>query len=211
MESIILPVASAAHRFDNSIPIIVDDIKNYADFEMTRCTYFIIESDIPSPGWILGLGRFKFPFYLLGLSGIISIPLGVENRFNTSETIQSLFDEIESNTNLYVTVNDIWLPNSLFKRNYHKRGCVYRITTELFIKAYEYRYNRIHKEQFIENCRELRGRFTYSDDETSSFTSWAQGIVKKAKNIYPKNRELALRWQEEKSKKSEDPNKLDMR
>lgn len=105
-----------------SIPIMVDDVKNYINFNMTRCSYFSIECDLPSSGWILELKKRDIPFYLISLSGVIEGPVGDNYIFNSSELIEELFDIVEEIPELFIDVNDIWLPNLLFKYSLLKRG-----------------------------------------------------------------------------------------
>lgn len=50
----------------NTIPVLIDDIKDYPNFEMTRCTYFTIDSDMPSPDWVLELDNKKINFDIYG-------------------------------------------------------------------------------------------------------------------------------------------------
>lgn len=176
-----------------TIPVIVDDVKTYPDFEMTRCTYFTIESDTPSPDWILGLGNLDIPFYLLGLSGIIWKPVKGD-FFDNPDLIEKLFNAIEEGPGLYIDVNDIWLPNYLFYSSKSKRGDVYRIGEELFNKAYLYREDRISKEEFLMFCEKLEEELYFSEKEAYSFRRWGKDQIAMAKQIYPKNRELELKW-----------------
>lgn len=179
---------------ENSIPVILDDIKNYEDFDMSRCTYFTIESDVPLPNWVLELGNLRIPFYLLGISGIILQPIGNDNIFKSSDLIDKLFDTIESVPGLYIDTNDIWLPNFLFANLPHKRGSVYRIKEKLFLETYRYRYDKISEKRFYMLCEELSASIDYSHIETNAFKEWEKGKIEEAIRLYPKNRESELKW-----------------
>jgi len=180
-----------------TVPIMIDDIKKYKNFDMTRCTYFSIESDLPSGEWVLELKNRDIPFYLLELSGIITEPTGNEAHFDSSYLIDELFDTIEASPELFIDINDIWLPNFLFRNSPHKRGDVYRIKEKLFIEADRFREDKIPKERFEMYCRELEDYLFYSEIETRSFKEWARNQIEMAKKKYPKNPELALKWHEE--------------
>ena len=86
----------------DSIPVILDDIRKYDRCYMSRCTYFIMESDLSvesnalSPNWMLVMQALNVPFYLLGLSGIIWKPLGDSYVFDSPDSIRDLFDAIDS-------------------------------------------------------------------------------------------------------------------
>lgn len=188
---------------DQTIPIIIDDIKKHPTFQMTRCTYFSIEADEPSPGVILTLRDRQIPFYLLGLSGIISEPLTNMNIrlpfFNSPTLIDELFDLVEENPSLYIDVNDIWLPNFLFNIDLHQRGYVYRIGNKLFNHVYQFRLNKISEEYLFEVCEELKTSITFSEIETKAFTEWNKKVISFAKENFPKNPDLQLKWKEKRA------------
>lgn len=181
----------------NSIPVMLDDIRKYDDFDMSRCTYFTIESDAPSPNWVLGPQSLNIPFYLLGLSGIIWKPLGDHHIFDSPESIDGLFDAIEDRSELYIDVNDIWLPNYLFDDLPHERGNVYRIEEKLFVESYLYRHDRVSLEQFLKSCEELRKSIAFSEIETKAFKKWEMNQIEQARDVvYPKKSESELKWHE---------------
>ncbi|MHC4359021.1 MAG: hypothetical protein ACYSTQ_09520 [Planctomycetota bacterium] len=72
----------------STIPIIIDDIKRYDKFRMSRCTFFSIAYDLPSPDWVLELEDSSIPFFLLGLSGIIWKPMGKRKIFDACDSIR---------------------------------------------------------------------------------------------------------------------------
>jgi hypothetical protein len=177
-----------------TIPIMLDSIKKMEDFDMSRCTYFTIETDVPSPDWRLGTEGLEIPSYLLGVYAIIYKPLGANETFDTAESIDDLFDAIEDRPDLYVDTNDIWLPNDLFEGLPHKRGHVYRADPELFKQAYAYRQDRISKNQFTEFCRGRKGAVKFSEVETEAFRGWEARQIEAARKHYHEHPERGLKY-----------------
>lgn len=186
---------SASQKGNIDIPVILDDIKRYIDFRMARCVYFVIECDEPSPGWTLGLNENKIPFFLLNISGIIYKPSPDIGVFESLVLIDNLFDLIESHPSLYVDTNEIWLPNMLLRDNC-KRGDVYRVNQYLFLHALDFKNNKISEDEFDGICHQSLKESDYSRIETESFRLWADKQIYEAKQIYPKNANLELRWQQ---------------
>lgn len=182
---------ASAKQLTFDIPVIVDDVKNYRNFSMTRCTYFTIECDVPSPNWVLGLKNKSIPFVLIGLSGVVSKPIGDSALFHTPESIEELFNTIETSPSLYIDMNDLWLPNVLFQAP-HRRGQVYRVENKLFNEAYLFREEKISEDHFLHRCSNLRPEIRYSEKETHSFENWGKLQIEKAKGVYPKNKNLEL-------------------
>jgi hypothetical protein len=177
------------------VPVVVDDVKRYGKFRMTRCTYFTVKCDVPSSDWMLQLGKKSILFLLGGLSGLIIQPTRAGRLFGSSDSIDELFDTIEAHPSLYVDINDFWLPNKLFK-SLPRRGQVYRVGSELFHVAYLYREERVSEGEFLRRCSDLKSQIRLSEGETRSFVSWSRLQIQRAKDSYPKNKRLELRWRE---------------
>jgi hypothetical protein len=177
------------------VPVVVDDVKCYGKFKITRCTYFTIECDAPSSNWVLELEKKSIPFLLIGLSGLIVRPIGGGRLFESSDSLDELFNTIESHPSLYVDINDLWLPNKLFQGVPH-RGDVYRVGIELFHVAYLYREERISEDQFSRQCSERKGNIRFSKKETRSVENWSRFQIQKAKDSFPKNKGLRLEYRE---------------
>jgi hypothetical protein len=188
-------LAQEAQDKDRSfhVPVVVDDVKRYGKFRMTRCTYFTIECDVPSSNWVLGLEKKSIPFLLIGVSGLIIRPIGGGPLFDSPDSIENLFNTIESHPSLYVDINDFWLPNHLFQEP-HRRGEVYRVGNKLFHVAYLYREERISEGRFLRRCRELRANIRFSKKETRSFGIWSRLQIERARESYPKDKGLELKW-----------------
>ena len=186
-------LAQGVHRMKpDSIPVMIDDYKQTDRIKMTRCNYFSIEGDLPSPGWTISLQDRDIPFFLIGLSGIIVKPLSDE-RFGSPSSIEELFSAIEDNPSLFVDINEVWLPNFLFDHA-AQRGALYRIDHRLFSLALQFQNQQITLEKFLGEAREHRAGVELSAEETEAFRGWEANIVGDAKKTYPKNPELALRW-----------------
>jgi len=171
-----------------TIPVIVDDVKFQPGFAVTRCRYYAIACDIPAPAWVQFPERARLPFLLVGLSGIIYKPLGQKRLFNTSDRIEALFDAVDSDPEMYIDSNDIWLPNLLFERAGEanpRRGQVWRISTSLFTLADQARRERLTIEKLEEACTTLEGdALRFSPSETRGFRAWGQAQIAKASRIY---------------------------
>lgn len=177
-----------------SVPVLVDSIKHESGFEMTRCVYFSIESDIPTAGWELRLGEeVEAAFLMLGLSGILHQPINGSGQFDDPEKIETLFAAIEESPELYVDTNDVWLPNSLFisahdgKMGYE--GQVFRIAFELFICAWQYRNGQLEKGMFLDiGGLSDTGSVRLSRVESKAFEEWHKGLIDETKERYYKSK-----------------------
>ena len=180
-----------------TIPIVVDSVKNLNAYEMTRCTYFSIESIESSPGWILHSDDIDINFFMTGLSGVITSPQDDGLLFDTQDKLDHLFNAIDEHNNLYVDVNDVWLPNELFKEKKHtdpERGDVFRIGHELFKLAYTLKEEANTDEYFLHriNQLEIPKTLIFSEQETSELSKWNLNQIKINKVHYHERSELNL-------------------
>lgn len=177
-----------------SVPIIIDDVRKNPEFPIVRCTFFTIENDMLSPDWKMTLSNHRVSFHLLGLSGVIWKPIrGV--TFSDPSQIEELFGIVERDPELHIGINDIWFPDWLFDEHI-KRGEVCRVSENLFRMGYLFRGDRISKEEFLRYCHKFRDNLRLSITETESFRKWSSMQIEHAKETYPKNRGLALKWLE---------------
>jgi len=183
------------------VPIIVDSVKRHPDFQMTRCNYLSVECDSPHPDWLLSIGGERFPFLMLGLMGVVQQPFGAP-LFSNADQIDDLFRRIEDEGKLLVDIEDIWLPNFLFEgiSPTPSAGMVYRVTNLLFTLALLYREGSQESEAFEVSCRELREGLRFSTEETEAFEKWGGKQIVSAIEQYPKDKNYALSWEEEKGK-----------
>jgi len=179
-----------------TIPVMADKIDARGPSDFIRATYFSIECDLPSPGWILELEEREIPFFLVGISGIIWRPIGKRRNFSSSRLISELFEIIEEDPSLFVDVNDIWLPQLLFAEKKPVRGDVYRIKKDLFVAAYGFRFNQVSEVRFLQSCENLKAAITFSKGETEAFKKWEALQIKEAKDQYRTKESLALEWKQ---------------
>lgn len=169
-----------------TIPVMIDDVKDSADFHMSRCTYFSIASNLPSAEVSLD-PRMKIPSFMIGFTGVICRPSYRSVLFDKPKKISGLFERVERNENLYVDINDIWLPNYVFDDKNRKRSSVYRIGPELFKLAFNYQNEIISDKDFLKICKERNLKAEFSPEETESFKIWGQKQIKHARKYYKKN------------------------
>ena len=184
---------------DISIPVTIDDVKRIPDFRFARCEYFTIECVTPTPGWTLELGSLDIPILMLGLSGVVYRPSPTKARFKSGDQIEGLFDAIEMDGELSVGTADIWLPNGLLERAVEPkkklgRGLTVRIGLPLFKAALLFRTDSVDRSGFAEAAEGLARSVRFSKKENKAFAQWRQMQVKRAKDDYPKDREMELHW-----------------
>jgi hypothetical protein len=169
-----------------SIPIMIDDVKESDDFQMSRCTYFSIASNLPSSE-ITEDPVLKIPSVMIGFTSLICYPFDASKLFNKPEEISSLFEAVEKVEGLYVDINDIWLPNFVFEKANRKRGSVFRILPELFKLAYDYQNGVISEDEFIKTCKKKNFPAEYSPEETDAFHKWGFKQIELASKYYKDN------------------------
>lgn len=188
-----------------SIPIVIDSVKNYKDFNMSRCNYFTIESVEPQADWEIILQNSNIPLYLLHLQGILYCSLE-KSFFSNVEKITNLFNTIEQEYNLSVDVNDIWIPNFLFHpvdlssftSKIPKRRDVYRISQGLFNEAFRFRENLISQTRYEKICEIFKGTVNYLAEETYAFLKYEEKLISEMIRIYPKESKYELKWESRK-------------
>jgi hypothetical protein len=187
---------SRVMRHDD-VPLVVDSVAAYESFPIVRCNYLSIECDSPEAGWTIRIGRERLPFLMLGLVGIVTRPF-VSERFTSIDLIEDLFKRTEAQAGLVIHVDDIWLPMGLFDRINPEpaSGRVYRIKTNLFVLALAFREGRLDPNTFRHRCARFKQPLVFSENETRPFREWRGQQIQNAKDQYPKNRELELRWRE---------------
>jgi len=178
-----------------TIPVMIDDIKEQTGFQMSRCTYFSIASNVPSPEITLDRS-INFPSIMVGFTSVICRPSNRSPLFDKPGKISGLFERVEKNQGLYVDINDLWLPNFLFDEENRKRSSVYRIDIELFRLAFNYQNEIISNEDFIKYCKQTGLRAEFSPTETEAFAKWGGAQIKHARKYYRQNPEKWLRTPE---------------
>lgn len=175
-----------------TIPVIIDDVKKLENFNMSRCTYFSIQCDTPSPGWALTIQNIHISFLMMGISGIIYSPDDGSDKFDHPDKFEKVFSIIESHESLYVDINDIWIPNLFFTIGKQKRGSVYRIPLDVFLVALAFRENTSSLKGLVKACDKHPKGAIFQDDETSAFSIWSKKQIDKAKKFYRSNPQKKL-------------------
>jgi hypothetical protein len=186
------------------IPVLIDDVKQYEGFEMTRLSYFIIEATTAVDDWVAILRERKIPFLLFGPSAVIHRPNLDSVRFRAPDEIDLLFDEIESVEGLVVETAHIWLPNYLFETDRQwkprsidedstaRRGTIYRIAFNLFQKALQFQREVISAGNFSEQCQAFMSAgdtvVAHSAEETRVFQKWSVDQFELARQNYVEQR-----------------------
>lgn len=166
------------------VPVVLDDVKDYPDFAMTRFSYFVVECDEPTPGWTLMLAQARIPFLMLGLSGVVVSPPSGRPRFEGADDFDDLFESIESHDHVYVDLNDVWLPNDCFEPARLQRSNVFRIGRALFATALSYRGSLIETGRFVALARDMRREIEFSPNESEAFRAWSRNQIQAAHSQY---------------------------
>lgn len=175
-----------------TIPVIIDDVKKLKKFGMSRCTYFSIQCDTPSPDWTVSIQNIQISFFMMGISGIIYSPADSSDRFDHPDKFEKIFEIIESHENLYIDINDIWIPNRFFIIGKQKRGSVYRLPQDVFSVALAFRENTASLKDLDKACGKHPKGAIFQDDETRSFSIWSQIQIDDAKSFYKNNPQKKL-------------------
>lgn len=181
----------------DTIPIFIDSVKQVGNSAVTRCTFFTIENSDRSSGWSVQSSEFHVDFTLIGLSGIITSPIGNEQLFDTVDKLDHLFSTIENDGNLHIETNEIWLPTRFFLRsecnNTPKRGEVYRVNFDLFIAAYKFSETLEWQDDALAQKDLFDSHLLHhSPKETSSFANWVQRQIEINRDRYHQSPETKL-------------------
>lgn len=179
-----------------TVPVAIDSVKSIESFQMTRCTYYLIENSVPNPGWRLDLSGVDVNFFMLGLAGVITSPSGDDGNFDSPKKIDHLYDLIEADDAFFVDVSDIWLPNDLFDagKRQPERGDVFRVSCELFRFAYEISDEVQTHQEFLERLERSGISWTlkYSREESEALSAWNQQQIRVNRDEYHANTERQL-------------------
>jgi hypothetical protein len=180
-----------------TIPVIVDAVRTHGDLKQARCRYYTIASDEPvTSSFSLKTGQ-RFPFLLLGLTGIIFKPLGRAKRFAKAVQITELFEAVEHDGTLFVASDVVHLPLDGLTGSadgHGVRGMVYRIPIELFSLARNFTRGQISEENLTAACRDGAMRAVHSPSETNAFKAWSQLQIAAAREHYLGKPDRALRY-----------------
>lgn len=176
-----------------NIPIIIDDIKDEGDFKMSRCTYFSVATTLLSLDQSSDILDEKIPYLIVGVTGVIFQPSGKSPFFDCPQKITDFFDAVEEKSDFYVDINDIWVPNFVFRKKFSKRGRVFRISPVLFRSAFQFQNEQITEKEFLDFCKKVNLQAVFSPGETKAFSVWGEQQIKGARDHYRTNKELWLK------------------
>lgn len=187
------------------IPITVDVERNIDGYPMVRCSYFSIQSEDPLSNLTLNTDLFRAPILSLNLEAIL---IGSPNEginFSSVQDINDMYDYIEDQENLFVDINDIWVPVEWFGEVEIKQGMIFRIPDHLFSLCWKLRNDRISTEELYAQTAGLPKRedkelispqavvqLRYSEEETGAFADWTRTQIEESRAIYQNNKENAL-------------------
>lgn len=183
-----MQIGVAKPEADITVPLVIDDVKRVPTFEMTRCNYFCIQCDTPAPGWFLQIAGRQVPFLIVGLTGVIHRPAMDDERFDSPQKIDDLFDAIEAVPELYVDQEDVWIPNRMFDADEHKRGSVYRIGLGLFRSAYNFRNGLTRNQKSAFAGKGANWKVSFSRAETEALSAWGDHQIAEARRQYRADR-----------------------
>jgi len=171
-----------------SVPIVIDSVKNFPTFAMTRCSYFAIENTDIGDEWQLQRDNTYLNFFMIGLEGVVISPVGDSQTFDSVERIEELFFEIENYSNLSVEMNHIWVPNAVFGNRVDDlfRGQVFRINEDLFNIFFHFGDESSTHEILLNHVRreEMDLFAEYSPNETSALMEWNNREIEMIKKHY---------------------------
>lgn len=180
------------------IPIIYDAIREIDGIPMLRCTYYTVQTDEPLSNWSLDLENKTYPILLLNLEAIIIGAPQSLKMFRNPFDIDGMYELIEDNTDLFVDINDIWVPHSWFKYREYNPGSVFRLRRDLFTYCWRYRNDQISMHEFIENKsiinlkilaeEKQQSMLDYSEEESIAFQNWSSTQIQKSQEKYRENK-----------------------
>jgi hypothetical protein len=176
-----------------NVPVIIDAVKGSGQNALVRSVYLTIEFAGPSSDWSLHLGKTVAPFIMLGLSGIIHKPLSGK-IFNSLKRITDLVETIETNTDLFIDTNGVWLPKNIFTETPGSSD-VWRVPFKSFRHGLMYSEGSMDEDTFFTSLSD-NGEFMaqHSKKETEAFDLWERSVIEDAKQSYYKNQDMALKW-----------------
>lgn len=187
-----------------TIPVMLDDVKLLEEFNMSRCTFFYIESVGNLDNWVGYLRSQDVPFLLLGITAVLHRPDIHNELFRKPGEIEQLFVKVEDVDGLVVESEHIWLPNFLFKPyivEYSQdnkttpleRGAIWRVGFGLFQLALAFQRELIGNAAYTIRCQELyegdRSPIEYSEEESIAFQAWCREQIEAARQNYLRQRD----------------------
>ena len=186
------------------IPIIVDVTKRVIDGQsMVRCSYFSILSEEPMQNWAINSDNINSPILLLNFESILIGPSSDTHYFSSFEEIERMYQLEESHSELFVDINDIWIPTPWFAHQKLEQGQLHRISADRFSRCWKLRNDLISIEELLDDegtvlqehiAKESSPSLVrYSPEESASFEQWTKKQIDRSSTIYHQNRERYLK------------------
>ena len=169
----------------------VDSLSGSPSDPLVRLSYFYVEISTPHPVTYNTPG-FSVPMLLLGLQGILLAPIDGGSRFNSSDSISSLFTHISEQTPLVVSSGYILVPSrSIAEEGPHtfRRGEVIRVSVPAFMYALD--HIRAPEHLDLDHLPYERSFYT-SPEETQAFFSWSRMTIDKVKKGFRERSNYSL-------------------
>jgi len=180
---------------NQTIPVLIDDIKRLKDFQRTRCTYFRIEfSERPFTGTFPVSSAGKFRVAAWGNWAVLTGPAaetGKKDLFLSPDSIRSTLMKIEEDEELFLDLGYIWIPNQVIGIKGKSKavtdirtGDVYRLSTPFFQKCYSFAAETITGKEWRKYCLSSPKEIHPSPDETKAFREWRKMQIQSSYDRY---------------------------
>ena len=177
----------------STVPLAIDSVKSGDGFDMTRCSYLLIEAGDPDRIWTITSGNRQLPFAMISLSGIIFRPPSDE-QFTTPDLIEETYDFVEKELGLSISPSSVWLPNKLMPSPKLEEGTVLRAGWNMLALAMRHWNGTLANEEYLQQAFEVEPRIAISEEETKAFTIWHDSLIEDSRRLYHENVSKALEW-----------------
>ncbi len=119
-------------KITSTVPIISDVIRNIDEYDIVRCSYLSLKSDNPIPNWNIEVNGVSSQILLLNLEAIVVGSSGKESLFRDVKDIEQLYSFVENQDELFVDMNEIWIPFTWLGLSKIDQGLLFRIPSKCF-------------------------------------------------------------------------------
>ena len=185
-------------RLNSTVPIISDVIRIIDGYEFVRCSYLSLQSDSPIPNWNIILNGITSQILLVNLQAIVIGSPRNGSHFNNLSDIEQLYSFAENQEELFVDLNEIWVPFSWLKLKKIHQGLLLRIPAEYFSICWKFTNGTISTQILFEESENLKKELdsdtivAFSEEETRAFSIWTEKQIQESIEIYHANREEYL-------------------
>lgn len=185
-----------------TIPIQIDSIKNWEEFERTRCIYYRVELE---DGYVFRRTRYLLSaqaFFAAGVSwAALAGPMVKEGEDNdlflSPQAIGDTINSLHANNKLSLDLGYIWVPNNMFQKAAPhepiREGDVYRMSLPYFRYCYRFSMGKIPDEDWLNPKKKFRDAIHPSPMETAAFRTWRQAQIETSRRRYHQKEYARLR------------------